>query len=144
MRAKTLLERVKLIDSLIKTKRKEISRLYDVAAGFSAIDYSKSKVTGGRMNSTEDRLINLSSNNETDKLKKEIKQLEDERKEILDLVYKLDDPNQVKVIYSRYFEDKDLVTIAREMFYSRSTVFKIQRQALDKLDEIINTIDDNQ
>lgn len=126
------LNQIKRNKYLINVLKNEILELDSKVKSVKALSYdSKIGVNTSHDNSTE-RMIYSFLN------KKEIKfrfmeSLEQENEELLNLVLNLENSNQSKVLYSKYFEGKTVKEIAYEMGRSREWVSRTKKKGIQKL-----------
>lgn len=120
--AETYLNKIRELNVLLKMKELERERLEADICSLSAIDYSKSKISGGQSTDISNKIARLddiirSVNAEWDKL---INQRERARK----LIGHMADPRLRQILILYYVSYADSVEVAKAMNLSRSQMFR--------------------
>ena len=135
MTAKEELKQIKKLDTQIRIKELEIRDIENRMTGCAGITYEE-KVQSGSPNekSPQEKWYPL-----LDKYQKQLSQqvmdLMEYKKEIMETIDKLTDPNHIAVLYKRYFEFKQWEEIAVDMHYSYRGVLKLHGRALQEYEK---------
>lgn len=128
MRAKDYLIQLKIIDTKIKQKQRELAVLKEKASSQGAISYDRDRVQTSPKNAQEQKICRYLD------LDAEIhKQLETyllEQHRIIDEIQKLDNKNYIDLLYKYYVEFKDFETISKEMHFSYDYIRHLHKKAL--------------
>lgn len=73
-----------------------------------------------------------------DKIRAEIDALEAERSMIIDTIYSLDNPNQIKILCGKWVKGLKLEDVARNMSYNFDYVRRVHGQGMRKMQEILD------
>ncbi len=123
------------INALIECKEAEIANLYDVATSITAAmkdDCVQHSDVSDKVGNSVAKITDLQN-----ELQLEIERYKVVRTEIFNSISQLE-PQEMKVLYKRYFQKKSVTKIAEEMNYSRQNISIIHKKALKNLQKIIN------
>lgn len=123
------------INALIECKEAEIANLYDVATSITSAmkdDCIQHSNVSDKVGNSVAKIIDLQN-----ELQLEVERYKVVRTEIFNSISQLD-PQEMKVLYKRYFQKKSVTEIAEEMNYSRQNISIIHKKALKNLQKIIN------
>lgn len=134
MTAKEYLKQIQLLEEKINQKKKELEDLESRRTVISAVDYSKERTSGSRLNEAafvklSDKIIDLSS-----EINQEIGVFVEEKHKIIDQIQQLKDIRLIRVLYKRYVEYKGLEDIADEMNYTYPYIIELHTIALKKFE----------
>lgn len=120
--AETYLNQIRELNVLLQMKDLERERLEADICSISAIDYSKSKITGGQSTDISNKIAKLdglirSVNAEWDKLI-------DRREQALKIIERMPDPIQRQLLTLYYVRYADSLEVAKSMNLSRSQMFR--------------------
>lgn len=136
--AKEYLQRVRLYDTRIANKLAELRRLEDMVYSITS-SMSPVKVTAS---SSQDKLGDAVA--KIVDLQKEINDTVDMyvdiKKEIEEQMQKIDDPDQLAVLYKRYFELKKWSQIAEELGYAERHTTRLHGYALSNFKKIMKDV----
>lgn len=134
MTAKEYLQQVRVIDCLIREKKEQIESINDMLR-VHGISYDKIPNDCHETDQTE-KLIILKIELEKE-LKKSMIDLLNRKREIMNMVDRLDKPEEIQIIYSRYFKYKKWDEIAEQMGYEERQIYRIHGYALLKLSALL-------
>ena len=132
---KWFLEQVKLCDTHINNKLAELSSLKDMVTHITA-SLGGEVVSGGsnqdKLGDAIAKIIDLEN-----EINNAVDAYIDKKKQVGAVLDKLTDPDQIKVLHKRYFEDKTWEEIACEMHMTYRNVCYIHGRALQAVSEIL-------
>lgn len=136
--AKEYLRKVKLCDTHINNKLAELERLKAMVQKIT-VTWKDDVVSGGsrsqdKLGDAVARIIDLQR-----ELNNDIDNYVDMKQEIRGIVDKIEDANQVDVIYKRYFLYESFEQIACEMHMTFRNVLYIHGKALEAVEEKLAT-----
>lgn len=134
--AKSYLKRVKLYDTHIDNKLAELERLKAMVTKITAT-WKDDVVSGGsrsqdKIGDAVSRIVDLQK-----EINQDIDSYVDMKQEVLDLVDKIEDADQLNVIYKRYILYETFEQIACEMFMTYRNVCYIHGKALESISEMM-------
>ncbi len=128
------LKQLKGMKELINLKKNEISKLEELL-DITGIDYSKEKIKvnpgNAKFTNTIDQIVCLEED-----LKIEIDKFVTAEKEVSRAISSINDTREKLVLYKKYFDFATFDEIAVDLDLSKSRVFHIHRNALQKLSKI--------
>lgn len=132
---KSFLTQVELYDTHINHKMVEVERLYDLL--YKVTPTLKADVVQGSgnadpMGDTVAKIVDLQN-----EINAEIDALVDRKKQINEMLDYVTDPDELAVLYMRYFEFKTFEEIAYELHCTYRNVCYIHGRALNTLAEIM-------
>lgn len=136
MTAKKFLNQYRLAEIKISHLESEIRELRAKTLP-SGISYDKDAVQTSSGQGVIDSLVPIY----IDKmavLNSEKKKLIDIRYKVLKMIHSLDNPDHVKVLYQRYIEFKDFLTISQSIPLSYDRTIHVHGEALQAINQIIN------
>lgn len=142
MNAKEYLQQLDKIDFLIESKKNEIEQLRAKLFGGMNYENDGSKKASSDINKNEKIIIKIIELEE--ELNKQLGELIDAKKKIIKVVDQLQDINEVKVIYLRYFQQYRWSRIQIELNYSKSHLMRVHMNALKNLNEILEKMGQNE
>lgn len=142
MNAKEYLQQLDKIDFLIESKKNEIEQLRAKLFGGMNYESDGSKKASSDINKNEKIIIKIIELEE--ELNKQLGELIDAKKKIIKVVDQLQDINEVKVIYLRYFQQYRWSRIQIELNYSKSHLMRVHMNALKNLNEILEKMGQNE
>ncbi|MGN0244593.1 MAG: DUF1492 domain-containing protein [Lachnospiraceae bacterium] len=130
--AKNYLMRAYRIDTRINSKLEQIQSLNDLATKATSVISDMPGNATHNVHKTEDVIVKIVD------LQNEIKEamegLVDLKKQILDSINKVEDPELRTLLELRYISYMSWENIASEMFYGIDNVFKLHRKALEQIE----------
>lgn len=133
---KEYLNQIRELDRLIDSKQERLSELYAMISSPKAIRYDADRVQtslpGDQMAAVVAKIIDIQNEINTD-----IDRFVDLEEEIMQIVRKLKNPEEIALVKMKYFEYKSIRQIARETYRSKRTVQRIHKRALKKLSPLI-------
>lgn len=133
--AKTFLQQVKLYDTHINIKLEEIARLDALTTKITATLKLDVVSGGGNHDKVGDGASALADlKNECNQIIAAYRKM---KRQVEEVVRKVSDPDQVKVIYKLYFFDKTWGEIAKEMHMGERNAQIIHGQALQSVNKIL-------
>lgn len=142
MNAKEYLQQLDKIDFLIESKKNEIEQLRAKLFGGMSYESDGSKKASSDINKNEKIIIKIIELEE--ELNKQLGELIDAKKKTIKVVDQLQDINEVKVIYLRYFQQYRWSRIQIELNYSKSHLMRVHMNALKNLNEILEKMGQNE
>lgn len=136
--AKEALKQIKVINNRIEIKKAELEDIYEKMRGVSGKGFEPSYGAGTKIKSSQEMYISKYLEYK-EELNKDIENLINVKREMLDKVNLLDDADCIDVLYKRYFQFKKWEEIAVEKSYTYQGICKIHGRALTKLDKILNS-----
>ncbi|MGT2832374.1 hypothetical protein JavanS250_0002 [Streptococcus satellite phage Javan250] len=133
MNAKQLINQLKSIPKLIQMLEEDREATLSVVYGSQS--YSDTRVQTSKTNAQEARTVAYLD--QSDYMLKQIEQLHEERKSLLEYIHKVDDLNLVVVLFA-IINNGTLTEAQDHLDVSRSTFFRLKREAMAKLDEVLN------
>lgn len=128
-------QNIKKLDYKMRNIRAEMNRLEELSVSAGAVDYSTERVQSGKAEQTPTFVHNL-------------EQMAEQRQRLLETAYKYEsyrnlaferldvlEPLEARILYMRYFEYKNLETVADELNYSFFGVRYNYRSAIRKFKE---------
>lgn len=134
MDAKNFLRQIRRIDILLDAKQKELEVIRSKTI-YPGVSYEE-KVQTSSGNSKENQLINLIEY-EID-LNKSIDEFIKIKKEVSSVIDRLEDGDQIDILYKRYFQYMTFEEIASSKYISYQWVHVLHSRALNEIDKIIN------
>lgn len=134
MDAKSFLRQIRRIDILLNAKQKELEVLRCKAL-YPGISYEE-KVQSSFGNSKENQLINLIEYEI--ELNKSIDEFIGIKKEVSSVIDKLEDGDQIDILYKRYFQYMTWEEIATSKSYTYQWIHKIHAKALIEVQNILD------
>ena len=131
--AKQYLEQLRVLDTKINQKLRELDNLIAVATNTGAIDYSKDKVQTSSQNAQEEKIckyVDLDA-----EINREIDIYVNERHKIINQIHELKNVDYITLLYKRYVEYKSLEQICVEMHFSYVYVRKMHGYALKNFED---------
>lgn len=136
--AKAYLKQVKLFDTHINNKLAELGRLKDMLLKITST-LKDDVVSGSRdqdkLGSGVARIIDLQK-----EIDKAVDEFVDKKQEIRAVVDKIEDADQLDVIYKKYFLYESFEQIACEMHMTYRNVCYIHGRALESIEEILKSL----
>lgn len=134
MTAKEYLQQVRKIDCLIREKREEIEQINDLLRvhGVSYDKMPSDSHSTDKMQKLILRKIELE-----DELREKMIDLLAQKRAIMNTVDQLERPEEIEVIYARYFRYKKWEEIAEQMGYDERNIYFIHGRALFHLSTIL-------
>ena len=127
-------ENIKMLSTLIDNKLEEIASLRGIATSITGVlqdvpGHAKG-LTSDKVGDTTAKIVDLEN-----EMMQDVNKLMDLRRESLKLVDKLDEPDEQRIVYLRYFKFLTWSKIADETHYTREGARKICFRAVDKLEK---------
>lgn len=135
--AQEKLKSIKKLDKAIHNLDLKISNL-EKGAVLSQV-YFEQRVKSSRVNTTEERLINTLELK--DQMMEQLQNLIVERYEALRFIDNLTNPNEWVVITMVYVNHYTIDRVCRELHKSKKLVYRLKKQALERLSEVLKPID---
>lgn len=130
MNAKEYLKKIKLFDTIIQQKKESLKCLDEISdVNLPSADFSTERVSGGKQKSVVE-ILGTKSAEVAIKLKKEIRELQNEREIIIAKIQEMDNAIHISILYERYVNNKSFNLIAKEMHYSNSHIRRLHTEAL--------------
>lgn len=134
--AKQFLSRVRLFDRKIFLKLKELQQIKDMITTITPA-YSDNPGSGGsgshdKIDKAICKIVDLQ-----DEINSYVDQFVDARKDVLQILEKLDDPDQYSVLHERYVLYKTFEQIAEDLNFSPQWIFTIHGRALQKVNSLL-------
>lgn len=137
MNAKEYLNQARVINARIQTRKDEITRLE--AMLLKGISYEeKSGRATPNTNGSEQVIYKIIE--QKGLLNHQLLELVDTQAQILAIIDKLEEANEIVILSKRYIQLKSWQVICDEMGYSDARVYQIHKCALDHVDNLLNTI----
>lgn len=136
MDAKEFLHQVKLYDMHINEKLEEMQNLKDLATKITTTlkhDVVSSSGSQDKVGSVVSKIIDLEA-----EINRAVDTFVDKKKEVSAVVERLQDADQLAVLYKRYFRFETWEQIACEMGYTYRNVCYIHGRALQAVEDILN------
>lgn len=134
MTAKEYLLQVKKIDSLIRAKKEEIEAINDMLR-VHGVSYDKIP-SDVHSTDTMQKLIIRKIELENE-INEQLISLLDQKREIMNTVDHLEKPEEIEVIYARYFRYMKWEDIADQLGYEERQIYRIHGYALLNLNRIL-------
>ncbi len=130
MDAQKYLRQIKVLDTKIKQKEKQIEYLKEAAQGAGAIRYDEDRV---QVSMTDSKLESLVTQYMTleQEVQEQILYLEKVKNMIIGQIHEMSDDRYINVLFKKYVEIKSYELIAVEMNYSFDYVKELHRDALE-------------
>ena len=133
---KKKLRSIKKLDKAIHNLDLKISNL-EKGAVYSQVQFEQ-RIKSSKVNSTEERLINALQLK--DKMMDQLQDLIMERYETLRFIDNLRNPNEWVVITMVYVNHYTIDRVCRELHKSKKVVYRLKKQALEYLSEVLKPI----
>lgn len=134
--AKTYLQKIKLYDVQINSKLEELAKLKDMTTKITPT-LSGDVVSGSRsqdkLGDAVAKIVDLEA-----EIDKRIDALCDLKRNAMELLDKLQNPNHYEILDKRYFQFKSLEQISVDMGYSYRNICYIHGKALQAMTSIMN------
>ena len=133
--AKEFLQQVKLCDMHINEKLEELDRLKALTMKITSTWKQDSVSGSGNLDKLGDaiaKIIDLEAD-----INNAVDIYVDKKKEVTALIEKIKDPDQVSVLYKRYFQDEPWERIACEMGFTYRNVCYIHGRALQTVEGLL-------
>lgn len=135
MRAKEYLLQIEILSVKIEQKRTRAKEYRELALSSGGFDYSKERVQtsshGGQIENPVIKYVEIEQ-----EIAEDIALLEQKKDEIISKIHNLDNANQIKLLFKRYVECKNLGIVAKEMKYSYDHIRAIHSEALLEFEKI--------
>jgi len=134
--AKRFLTRIRMYDRKIYLKMQELYQLKDMITSITPA-YSDNPGSGGsgsqdKIGSAICKIVDLQ-----DEINAYVDQYVDARKEVIDLLDRMDDPDQFSVLHERYILHKTFEQISEDLNYSQRWILTIHGRALKKVESLL-------
>lgn len=136
MNAKEYLMQISKFDALLQIKQEELAELR-AKAEVGSIRYESDGSSKASRDTGKQERIYLNMIALKEEIQEETETYIRKRKEILNTVEKLNNANEIKVLYKRYFEFKKWEAIAEEYNYTIRQIHNIHGRALQHLNDFI-------
>ena len=135
--AKKFLQQVKLCDKHINNKLEELANLRDLSLRITSNISGNGGHSGpgDKVGNAVARIVDLER-----EINESIDKYVDLKHQVEAVIEQITDPDEVEVIYKRYFRFKKWEEIAAEMNYTYQGVCKIHGRALQSVREILKTV----
>ena len=134
---KIYLNQVRNSDKLIDLKQKRLDELNAQKTAIGSQDFSRERVksspSGDTLSSLIDKIVDLQK-----EINDDIDRYIDLKAEIMQKIDLLKDPDEQMVLYDRYFQYKNMTMISEEYSYSKRTIQRLHKKALESLAEILS------
>lgn len=134
---KDYLNQVRNADKMIDLKQKRLDELNAQKTAIGSQDFSRERVksspSGDTLSSLIDKIVDLQK-----EINADIDRFIDIKALIMRKIDLLKDPDEQTVLYDRYFQYKNMTMIAEEYGFSKRTVQRLHRKALESLSEILS------
>lgn len=136
--AKTYLNQIRVLDVHINNKLEELARMK--ALSTKVTTYLKPVPASGggggqdKLGDVVSKIIDLES-----EINEAIDRFVDKKREVSGLVERITDPDELKVIYKRYFQNETLEQVACEMNYTYRNVCYIHGRALSSVETLLKS-----
>jgi hypothetical protein len=137
MTAKEYLKSIARDEANIRAKKARLSVMDELSVSISSPALSDMPRNPNRGASRLENSIMKKAALEAEIMNDETR-LKIEKAKALDLIGRIDNPEYQTILIARYFKGESWETIAEEMYYSRSWVFRLHGYALRELDSIIS------
>lgn len=135
MKVKDYLYELRISDSQINNKLKELENLKNLAYSLGGTDFEQ-KVQSSNKSDLSDRVIKVIDFRR--ELNDDIDKYIDLKSQITKEIDKLKDSEHIDILYKRYIHNNSWRDIAEEMNYSERTIHRIHGKALREFEEINN------
>ena len=133
MDAKEYLNQARILNTKYKAKQEEITAIE--ALLLQAVSYSNEPHTIGNNNKNEKIILRLMELQ--DDLNKQLLELMDKQREIIETINLVEDPIELTVLQKRYAQFKGWSQISIELGYSEAQIFRIHSCALKSVNVIL-------
>ena len=133
MDAKEYLNQARILNTKYKAKQEEITAIE--ALLLQAVSYSNEPHTIGNNNKNEKIILRLMELQ--DDLNKQLLELMDKQREIIETINMVEDPIELTVLQKRYAQFKGWSQISIELGYSEAQIFRIHSCALKSVNVIL-------
>ena len=137
--AKTYLQKIKLYDVQINSKLEELAKLKDMTTKITPT-LSGDVVSGSRsqdkLGDAVGKIVDLEA-----EIDRRIDALCDLKRNAMELLDKLQNPNHYEILHKRYFQFKSLEQISVDMGYSYRNICYIHGKALQAMTAIMNEME---
>lgn len=134
MEVKEYLSQIRLNATKIKTNLKELENLKELAltlGGFNFTEKVQTSGTGDNISKTVARIVDYQN-----EVNDDINTFLDLKKDIVKKINRLENEDQIELLYKRYVEFKAWELIAVEMYYSIRQVHNIHGIALEEMKKL--------
>lgn len=134
MKAKTYLQRLKWLNTVINQKIRERSDLRAISTNIDSFDFSKDRVQTSP--SGDASYVNITNRifDLDEEIKHEIDTYVDERHKIINKIQGLSDARNIDILYKRYVEFKNFETISVEMGFTYQYSLELHGYALQEFE----------
>ena len=133
--AKEFLSQVKKLDTIINNKQDELTRLNGMTTKVTA-SWSGEVVAGSgsqdKLGDTIAKIVDLQN-----EINKDIDRLIGKKREVGEVIEKVQNARQIRVLYLRYFDHQTWESIACNMGLSYQGVCKIHGRALESVKKVL-------
>ena len=139
MTAKEYLQQIRKLDLQIQNKNLEKEAIWNSMKGCSAISYEPKIGTSGTpsLKSPQEKYYPILDRYEKE-IAADIDRLIDVKREVMTVIDSLDNPDEITLLYKRYFQYLKWEEIAVEMKFDYRYVHRIHSRALNNVDNIIH------
>jgi hypothetical protein len=134
MSAKDYLIQLKIIDTKINQKQKELAVLKEKALSQGAINYDRDRVQTSPRNAQEQKICRYLDL--ADEIQQQIETYLLDQHRIIDEIQKLDDKNYIDLLYKHYVEFKDFTVVSEEMHFSYDYIKHLHKDALRAFEKL--------
>ena len=143
MNAKTYLKQLKILDTNINQRIKEVNDLKLMATGTGSLginpNKTQSSISNDKMSNTVVKYIDLEH-----KINQMIDHFIDQKDKIISEIQALSDDRYIQILYARYVEFKSFEQIAVDMCYEYKWLCKLHGYALKEFtDTVLHVAEDN-
>lgn len=134
MTVKERMQQINIANRMIENKREEIQRLHDLATRVT-ISVNNDRV---QSSGSDDKMADIicSATDLEVELEKDISDLINLRRQIMQEIDALENIDMIDLMYKRYFQCKKWELIAEELHMSYRNVIRLHGKALKKLEEM--------
>lgn len=135
MDAKDFLKRIRLLDKKVKAKQREFKRMEIEAESVKASSFCERVQSSSNSSKVENAVVELDEyKNEIDR---DIQELIKYKRKVMKKVDMLEDPDEVDILYRRYFEFMKWEDISEATSFSARQVHNIHGSALENFKKVM-------
>ena len=140
MTAKVFLSQIRKYDILIANKTETLARLRSQAVSITVNTDKLNVQTTARHDRLEETIIKIMDLES--RILKDIETVTELKKDVTDVIDKLEEADEINLLYKRYVFHKDWTVIADEMNYSEQHILRLHGKALFEVQNVLNSLKD--
>ena len=136
MTAKEFLEKMRSLDEHVRVLKLTYRQLKADIKGLKAVDYSKDRITGGKVSDISDLIVRCEAKEE--EVKEAIVERLRMKAKAIELIGNVDDQVSCSILLLRYVNNRSWEVIRSYLHYAESQTYYLHRKAVREFTEVYN------